>query len=137
MSISKDTKYSNKDIILINSDIEPLTSYQIKGINIGEFKYTFSNRKIIKGFHIKNDNNCLIVLENLQLKGIIFLNPITVYYEAINDDNQKIKCDENVHSTAQIDDTIKQIGATRAFFYIDNQRYSYFEQKNRILHIEN
>ena len=135
--ISEEIKDSKSEIIYINKDKDPLNDYKINGKTIQEIKTNYSNGGDSIGFHVKRENNCLKIIENLNLKAIIFINPIKVYYEEMKDKKQGIKCDLKVYSTIQIDETIKNFNATKAVFNSGEKNLSYFEKKNKIKCTEN
>ena len=135
--ISEEKKDTKNVVTYINKVKDPLKDYKINEKTIQEIINIFPNGGDSIGFYVKKENNCLKIIENLNLKAIIFLNPIKVYYEAINDENQVIKCDLKVYSTIQIEETIKDINATKTFFKLGEKSLSYSENKNKIKYSEN
>ena len=135
--ISEEIKDSKSEIIYINKDKDPLNDYKINEMTIQAIKTNYLNGGDSIGFHVKRESNCLKIIENLNLKAIIFINPIKVYYEEMNDKNQRIKCDLKVYSTIQIDETIINFNVTKAFFNSGENRLPYFEKKNKIKWTEN
>ena len=112
-------------------DKDPLKDYQINGMTIESILTKYKNGETFNGIYIKSKGNCLMIIENLIFKEIIFINPIEVSYES-TDINQKIEWDRCVYSTLQIDETIKNIGATNVYFSINNINFPYFEYKYKI-----
>ena len=133
---SKEKNDSKNDIIYLDNKKDPLKGYKINEMTIQEIINNFSNGGDSIGFYVKREDNCLKVIGNLNLKAIIFPNPIKVYYVAMNDESKKIKCDLKVYSTIQIDETIKNFNATKAFFKSGENSLSYSGNKNKIKYSE-
>ena len=130
--IEKVINEDSKEKEIVNSNIDPLTFYKIDGKTIGDIITIFKKKESIKGYTLLEENNSFDVIENVQFKGIIFLKPIEVTYKSLNDGNIKIKIDKNVRSTVQIDEMIKDIGSKKAFFKLNGETFSYFENKGKL-----
>ena len=85
---------------------DPLKDYYFDGLSIEDIIFKFKKGEKFKTFYIIRENNCLKLKKNFELKEIIFINPIVVYYQNINNEKKIIDYDICVHSTIQIDETI-------------------------------
>ena len=117
----------------IDAKIAPLQYYKINGISLETIIEYFSTNKIVDNLDITRSDNCLLVIHNLILKAVIFMYPIKVIYKSMKNNNIPESSDDRVYSTLQIDDKLKQINAHQAFFYLDNNLVSYFQNKTNLI----
>ena len=125
-----DIKKETKMIQILNKD--PLKDYSISGMTVESIKNKYMKKETFHNIYIIERDNALHIHECLKLKDIIFVNPIQIDYKIINDVEEKTVSDKNVHSTTQIDATLKNIKAAKVLFYTEKDKYSYFENKHRI-----
>ena len=127
----------NPKIIDITNSKDPLESYKIGSKTIGQILKDFNNNEISTENTIREAEDSLNVYEDLELKGIIFLNQLEVSYYTLKDVQCQIIVDKNVRSTLQIDEKIKELGAKKAFFNIDEKFFPYFQNKKMLVNAEN
>ena len=110
-SFFSETKKETKMIQILNKD--PLKDYSISGMTVESIKNKYMKKETFHNIYIIERDNALHIHECLKLKDIIFVNPIQIDYKIINDVEEKTVSDKNVHSTTQIDATLKNIKAAK------------------------